>query len=71
MTASESTSLEVAEDNSSDISEEIDELAGDLDPITEVDATKDDDDSDSIYEIEKIVNHRTYRVLLSFFLNLN
>src|ERR1043166_3553109 len=82
---------EVTEDNASDISEEIDELAGDLDPIMEADATnkerpnnvsfdsnksgnkekkqqeEEDDDNDNIYEIEKIVDHRTYRVLSSSF----
>ncbi|CAI2175019.1 10162_t:CDS:2 [Funneliformis geosporum] len=76
---------EVTEDSSSDVSEEIDELAGDLEPITEVDNMKNDipnndklvpcnDDNntsnvkeqekggdDDIYEIEKIVDHRTYR----------
>ncbi|CAG8653076.1 9398_t:CDS:2 [Funneliformis caledonium] len=75
---------EVTEDNTSDISEEIDELAGDLEPTTGVDTMKNDipnndklipynDDNstnnetekkgreDDIYEIEKIVDHRTYR----------
>ncbi|CAG8439674.1 11462_t:CDS:2 [Funneliformis mosseae] len=74
---------EVTEDNTSDISEEIDELAGDLEPTTGVDTMKNDipnndklipynDDNstnnetekkgreDDIYEIEKIVDHRTF-----------
>ena len=75
------------EDNSSDISEEIDELAGDLESDSNNNETpnndkrvslssdknsndekkqEEEDDDDEIYEIEKIVNHRTYRVLSLF-----
>ncbi|PKK73403.1 hypothetical protein RhiirC2_740910 [Rhizophagus irregularis] len=92
MTKLASTSFEfnmvTTEDNSSDISEEIDELAGDLEFDSNHNETpnndkrvsfssdkinndekkqqqqqeeEDDDDDDEIFEIEKIVDHRTYR----------